>query len=108
MRLASSNHVDQAFSQWIGNLSYNPMLNGKISLLEYIPQYHSLLTAIIAPRNDMVEGINKYLLDQLPGDKTSLFAANCFTQEDSTGAVDRQMPAEYLQSSNPPGLPPSI
>ena len=33
MRLASSNHVDQAFSQWIGNLSYNSILNGKISLL---------------------------------------------------------------------------
>ncbi|OBZ78522.1 ATP-dependent DNA helicase PIF1, partial [Choanephora cucurbitarum] len=56
----------------------------------------------------MVDEINKYVLDQLPGEETSLFAVDCITQEDSTGAVDRQMPAEYLQSLNPPGLPPSI
>ena len=44
----------------------------------------------------------------MPGNKASLFAVDCITQEDSTRAVDRQMPAEYLQSLNPPGLPPSI
>ncbi|OBZ89408.1 hypothetical protein A0J61_02533 [Choanephora cucurbitarum] len=95
------------------------MLNGKISLLQYIPQHYSLHTfvdsiyskeekAIIAPRNDTVDEINKYVLNQLPGDKTSLFAVDRITQEDSTGAVDCQMPAEYLQSLNPPGLPTSI
>ena len=56
----------------------------------------------------MVVEINKCVLNQLPGDKISLFAVDSVTQEDSTGCVDRQMPAEYLQSLNPPGLPPSI
>ena len=56
----------------------------------------------------MVDEINKYVLNLLPGDKISLFAVDRITQEDSSGAENGQMPAEYLQSLNPPGLPPSI
>ncbi|KAG1034872.1 hypothetical protein G6F43_013334 [Rhizopus delemar] len=63
---------------------------------------------IIAPKNDLVDEINRYVLNQLPGNKISLFAVDRVTQEDSTGSEDRQMPTEYLQSLNPHGLPPSV
>ena len=55
-----------------------------------------------------MDEINRYVLDQLPGNKISLFAVDRVTQEDSTGSEDRQMPTEYLQSLNPHGLPPSV
>lgn len=86
MRLSGSSPIDQSFSQWIGSLSYNSLLNGKIFLPRYIAQYHSLTTfvdsiypkeimeqtldpeffqerTIIAPKNDLVDEINRYVLD---------------------------------------------
>ncbi|KAG1581047.1 hypothetical protein G6F46_009147 [Rhizopus delemar] len=56
----------------------------------------------------IVDEINRYVLEQLPGNKTSLFAVDCITQEDSTGSEDHQIPTEYLQSLNPHGLPLSV
>ncbi|KAG1562125.1 hypothetical protein G6F49_001188 [Rhizopus delemar] len=123
--------IDQSFSQWIGSLSYNSLLNGKIFLPRYIAQYHSLTTfvdsiypkdimeqtldpeffqerTIIASKNDLVDEINRYVLDQLPGNKISLFSVDRVTQEDSTGSEGRQMPTKYLQSLSPDGLPPSV
>ncbi|KAG1536962.1 hypothetical protein G6F47_013224 [Rhizopus delemar] len=99
MRLSGSSPIDQSFSQWICSLSYDSLLNGKIFLPRYIAQYHSPTTfvdstypketmqqildpeffqerTIIAPKNYLVDEINRYVLDQLPGNKISLFAVD--------------------------------
>ena len=58
--------------------------------------------AILAPRNDKVETINISLLKQLPG--TEILYKSIDTVVDANNAV--QYPAEFLNSLDPPGLPP--
>ncbi len=58
--------------------------------------------AILAPKNDAVNVINFDLLQQLPGLPTTYDSIDTVLDEDQ--AV--QYPTEFLNSLNPPGLPP--
>lgn len=58
--------------------------------------------AILAPRNDSVDKINLDLLRALPGTESSYHSVD--TMIDSDMAV--QYPVEFLNSLQPPGMPP--
>ena len=58
--------------------------------------------AILAPKNDIVEAINNSLLNKLAG-KETIFKS-VYSVVDPNSAV--QYPTEFLNSLQPPGLPP--
>jgi ATP-dependent DNA helicase PIF1 len=61
--------------------------------------------AILASRNDTVDTINEIVLDKMPGEKVTLLSTGSADINDADGL--HTVPAEYLQSPNPFGLPPS-
>ncbi|KAI6647769.1 hypothetical protein LOD99_8484 [Oopsacas minuta] len=57
---------------------------------------------MLAPRNDKVEAINMSLLNKLPGHNTTYKSIDTVVEQND--AV--QYPTEFLDSLQPPGLPP--
>ncbi|KAL1448486.1 hypothetical protein WDU94_010897 [Cyamophila willieti] len=58
--------------------------------------------AILAPKNDGVAKINALILDMLPGDEIEYKSIDTMVEVDET----INYPTEFLNSLNPPGLPP--
>ena len=58
--------------------------------------------AILAPRNDTVDGVNRVLLQKLPGEESAFLSNDTVDNDDE--AVN--FPTEFLNSLNPPGIPP--
>lgn len=58
--------------------------------------------AILAPTNDSVHIINEIILNDLPGDITTYLSFDTATDESESV----HYPVEFLNSQNPPGIPP--
>ena len=119
-----------AFARWLEDMSYNLSMCGNISLPEYIQTYTNLQDlirfvypqstiaaacttfttfqdrCILAFHNDTINAINAMVLQQLPGDMYVSHAVDTSdVNEEDPGFA--QLPAEYMQSLNSGGLPPS-
>jgi len=118
------------FASWLGEMSYKPTLYGPITLPPYIQAYTqvpeliqfvyppTVLAAaqndftvfsnrcILAFLNETVNQFNTTVLEQLPGQTQTFHAINTtdMSEEDPEFV---QHPAEYLQSLDCSGLPPS-
>jgi len=118
------------FASWLHDISYKPMLIDILSLPSYIQAYtqpedlihfvyptNILVNAlqdiqvfanrcILAFHNDTVNQYNTAVLDKLPGEAQTFYSIDTSdaNEEDPNFA---QHPAEYLQSLNCSGLPPS-
>jgi len=119
-----------AFASWLAELSYNPTLYGMITLPQYFQGYtnisdliqfvypqailstvHNDFTAftkrcILAFHNKTVNHCNSTILQKLPGNIQTFHAIDTSdVNEEDPNIV--QHPAEYLQSLDCGGLPPS-
>ncbi|KAK3794980.1 hypothetical protein RRG08_007296 [Elysia crispata] len=63
----------------------------------------SIERAILAPKNDKVSSINSSLLTTIPGDEQT-FRSIDSVEED----IGVDYPVEFLNSLNPPGMPPYL
>ncbi|CEI89617.1 hypothetical protein G6F70_006335 [Rhizopus microsporus] len=61
--------------------------------------------AILASRNDTMDTINMAVTENMPGEKVTLLSTDSADINDADGL--HTIPAEYLHSLNPSGLPPS-
>ena len=62
---------------------------------------------ILSSRNDDVNAINKAALNVLPGEVVTYLAADKISEDDGADlAITNRYPNEYLNSLEPPGLPP--
>lgn len=62
---------------------------------------------ILSARNDDVSSINERALHIFPGETVSYLAADKMSHDDeSSRNISNRYPNEYLNSLNPPGLPP--
>jgi len=119
-----------SFASWLHDILYKPMLIGILSLPSYIQAYtqpedlihfvyptNILVTAlqdiqvfanycILTFHNDTVNQFNTAVLDKLTGEAQTFYSIDTSdaNEEDPNFA---QHPAEYLQSLNYSGLPPS-
>ena len=129
MRLLTDPNSQQ-YAQWLKKLSYDSRMHGRVSLPSYIRQtdsieqfcnqFYPLSTlqsarqhpevfkdkAIVAFRNDSVAAFNKMILQNFPGDMHTLYGSNEADVPDSAESRS-DLPAEYLQSLDIAGLPPS-
>ncbi|CEG77301.1 hypothetical protein RMATCC62417_12081 [Rhizopus microsporus] len=131
MRLGSSSTpIDLAFANFISTMSYNYRLYGISALPAYIYRTRQLSEfvtrvyrdediansistnfehfserAILTTRNDIVESVNKILLEKMPGGKIVLLSTDTADINDANGL--HTISAVYLKSLNPSGLPPS-
>ena len=79
-----------------------------MAIMNNAAQNYSLFSnhCILAFRNDTIAEFNNAILQQLPGQLETLFAIDSAdVNQENTGFAE--LPVEYLQSFNPPGLPPS-
>ena len=121
--------VNAEFADWLTGLSRNPDMAGPITLPPYIARVSTVddlcdtvfppadlanasrdpdffaNRAILAIRNDQLDPINDKLMDQLPGDARTYYAANAAFENGSTTPTD-DVTTEFLQSVHLPGLPP--
>ncbi|GAB2285533.1 hypothetical protein Dimus_039708 [Dionaea muscipula] len=70
---------------------------------------HVFLTEriILSARNDDVSAINSMVLDIFPGQKVTYLAADKMSDDNgSNGNPTNRYPTEFLNSMDPPGLPP--
>jgi len=58
--------------------------------------------AILCPTNEQTNAINDYILNEMPGEETVYESIDTATSEE--GSV--QYPVEFLNSQDPPGMPP--
>ncbi|CEG76193.1 hypothetical protein RMATCC62417_11123 [Rhizopus microsporus] len=131
MRLRSLlNENDTAFAKFIADISYSSGLQGNIVLPSFIHQANNLAEfisriyrdediqrpnlnsqvyfgerVILTSRNDTVDAINEIVLDKISDEKVTLLSTDSADINDADGL--HTIPAEYLQSLNPSGLPPS-
>ena len=62
---------------------------------------------ILSARNDDVNAINKAALDMFPGETCTYLAADKMSDDDGDDrSINSRYPNEYLNSLDPPGLPP--
>uniref|UniRef100_A0A1J3E0F3 ATP-dependent DNA helicase n=1 Tax=Noccaea caerulescens TaxID=107243 RepID=A0A1J3E0F3_NOCCA len=62
--------------------------------------------AILTPRNETVDEINAYMLDQLSGEEKEYLSSDSIGKADTKGShYDALYPLEYLNSLEFPGLP---
>jgi ATP-dependent DNA helicase PIF1 len=61
--------------------------------------------AILAPRNDVVDKINKTVLAKVPGEEVVYESVDGTIDPDSTTVL---FPTEFLNSLNPSGVPPHV
>ncbi|CAF0714504.1 unnamed protein product [Brachionus calyciflorus] len=59
-------------------------------------------SAILCPTNDEVDSINEIATNLLPGEKVEYLAQDCLIVDSETASY----PTEFLNSINPPGIPP--
>lgn len=62
--------------------------------------------AILAPRNDDVREINEQVLDFLDDKTEKMFTSLDSTELCDNGELENSLPTEYLNTLNPPTLPP--
>ncbi|CEG66755.1 hypothetical protein RMATCC62417_03279 [Rhizopus microsporus] len=131
MRLTSlQNENGIAFARFLADMSCNSSLQDNIVLPSFIRQTTQLVEyisriyrdqdirrpnlssqvyfdqrAILASRNDTVDTINMAVFEKMPGEKVTLLSTDSADINDADGL--HTIPAEYLQSLNPSGLPPS-
>ncbi len=109
--LIGDGKLDRDGVDGLDELPCGEMVSETDELLEYVftnlgNEYksHNWLCerAILAPRNDTVDGVNRLLLDKVPGEKY------IFYSNDSVHDVDEAVhfPTEFLNSLQPTGIPP--
>ncbi|KAH0608965.1 uncharacterized protein H6S33_001193 [Morchella sextelata] len=118
------------FAEWFTAMSCNPDIQGYITLPPFIqittivkelcthvfPRQiiqqahvdHRVFTgrSILAMRNDTVSEFNDIVLNEIIGETQSFYSSDTADFEDSPDRSN-ELPAEYLQSLNPAGIPPS-
>ncbi|CEI93243.1 hypothetical protein RMCBS344292_07482 [Rhizopus microsporus] len=125
----SSTPNDLDFANFISTMSYNHRLYGIFSLPAYIYQTRQLNESVVriyrdediadsvstnfgvfskktilTTRNNTVENINQILLEKMPGEKAVFLSTDTADINNADGL--HTIPAEYLQSLDPSGLPP--
>lgn len=119
------------FAAWLGKLSYQSELIGRIELPSYIrraqgsdelcervfpavelanphrPADFFSKRAILTTRNKEAYEFNELLINQMPGDAEDYYAVNT-AHTDDVGAGHEEFPREFLHSLQLSGLPPSL
>ena len=122
--------LNEQFASFLLAMSYTPAMYGRLELPSYIRHESDLDAfceqvfpkdlcrtaatdanafanrAILALRNDTVEEFNTLLLQHIPGEEASYHAVNSADLNEAEEGV-HQLPAEYLQTLNSAGIPPS-
>ena len=113
------------YADWLRRMSHDPRLIGPIALPAYLRCVYELPDliesvfplaslrsptlrddllancAILSVYNASLKEINDLMLDRLPGEAVTFFAT------DKTDLLE-ELPAEYLKTVHPPGLPPAV
>lgn len=134
MRL-DQDQESQAFAKWLLDVGHGHVtaedttvrlpeymkVNDVVALTDFVypgvsskpppPPEYFLDRAILAARNDHVNQLNVHVLEQLDGEERVYMSADTVILEDGADGPASQgshpYPLEFLQSLNPPGLPPS-
>ncbi|XP_071687454.1 uncharacterized protein [Rutidosis leptorrhynchoides] len=92
--------------------------NGLANLISFIYLHETLQKptaselqqkAIVCPKNDAVDSINKLVVDMVEGSVITYSSSDSATPHGNDGGESEMLyPAEYLNTLNYPGLPPHL
>ncbi|KAF6144790.1 hypothetical protein GIB67_016864 [Kingdonia uniflora] len=128
MRLSNINSDSAKFAKTLLEIGTNPeetirlpsRINQSQTLEELIcsiyprlQEFGTVITSyltertILSARNDDVSSINTRALEMMPGKEIVYLAADILSKEDSDDwTITNRYPTEYINSLDPPGLPP--